>query len=102
VRSEKLLWVRFDRNDYSIPPATVGRELTLIATATEVRIFDGLIEIASHSRSYDQGKRITDKTHTEALLAQKRGAAAGAVDSALRLAVPEVKAFLDAAFPHYR
>jgi transposase len=101
VRSEKLLWVRFDRNDYSIPPAAVGKELTLIATDIEVRLFDGPSEIASHPRSYDQGRRVTDKTHTDALLAQKRGAAAGAVDSALRLAVPEVAAFLDAAFPRY-
>jgi transposase len=102
VRSEKLLWVRFDRNDYSIPPAAVGKELTLIATEIEVRLFDGATAIASHPRSYGQGQRVTDAAHTEALLAQKRGAAAGAVDSALRLAVPEVEAFLDAAFSRYR
>jgi transposase len=102
VRSEKLLWVRFDRNDYSMPPSAVGKELTLIATATEVRLLDGATEIARHARIYDQGRRITDKAHTQALLAQKRGAAAGAVDSALRLAVPEVESFLDAAFPRYR
>jgi len=47
-------------------------------------------------------RRVTDKTHTDALLAQKRGATAGAVDSALRLAVTEVAAFLDAAFPRYQ
>jgi transposase len=102
VRSEKLLWVRFDRNDYSIPPTEVGKELTLCATETEVRLLDGPTEIAAHPRCYDQGERVTDPAHTEALLAQKRGAAASAVDSALRLAVPEVEAFLDAAFPRYR
>jgi hypothetical protein len=102
VRSEKLLWVRFDRNDYSIPPTAVGRELTLIATDVEVRLLDGPTVVASHRRCYDQGERVTDQAHTEALLAQKQGASAGAVDSALRLAVPEVEAFLDAAFPRYR
>lgn len=102
VRSRKTLWVRFDRNDYSIPPAAVGKELTLLATDTEVRLFDGTAEIACHRRSYDQSERLTNPAHTAALLATKRAALAGAVGSPLRLAVPEVEAFLDAAFPHYR
>ena len=29
VRSQKTLWIRFDRNDYSIPPQAVGRDLTV-------------------------------------------------------------------------
>ena len=29
VRSAKTLWVRFDRNDYSIPPDAVGKDLVL-------------------------------------------------------------------------
>lgn len=102
VRSDKLLWVRFDRNDYSIPPAAVGHDLTLVATDVEVRLLDGTTVIARHRRCYDQGERVTDSAHTEALLAHKRGAVAGALDSALRLAVPEVTAFVDAAFPRYR
>jgi transposase len=102
VRSDKTLWVRFDRNDYSIPPAAVGKDLTLLATDTEVRLLDGAAEIACHRRCYDQGQRCTDPAHTAALLARKRAAAARAVDSPLRLAVPEVEPFLDAAFPHYR
>jgi transposase len=103
VRSQKLIWVRFDRNDYSIPPSAVGCELTLVATDTEVRLLAGpALVVASHRRCYDQGQRVTDPTHTQALLTQKRGASASALDSALRLAVPEVTAFVDAAFPHYR
>lgn len=101
VRSRKTLWVRFDRNDYSIPPAAVGKELVLLATDTEVRLFDGTTEIARHRRSYDQGERLTDPAHTAALLSAKRAALAGAVGSSLRLAVPEVEAFLDAAFARY-
>jgi transposase len=102
VGSEKTLWIRFDRNDYSIPPSAVGKELTLLATDTEVRLFDGTAEIACHRRSYDQRERVTDPAHPAALLAIKRGAVASAADSPLRLAVPEVSAFLDAAFPRYR
>jgi transposase len=102
VRSRKTLWVRFDRNDYSIPPSAVGKELTLLASDTEVRLLEGLAEIARHRRSYDQGERVTDPAHTAALLAAKRAALADARDSPLRLAVPEVEPFLDAAFARYR
>jgi transposase len=102
VRSGKTPWVRFDRNDYSIPPGAVGTQLTLIATDTEVRLCDGATEIAGHLRCFGRGQRVTDPAHIQALLAQKRGAAASAIDSALRLAVPEIAAFLDAAFPRYR
>lgn len=102
VRSGKTLWIRFDRNDYSIPPAAVGKELTLRATDTEVRLFDGVAELARHDRCYAQGVRLTDPAHTAALLARKRAARPSAADSPLRLAVPEVEAFLDAAFPTHR
>ena len=102
VRSGKTPWVRFDRNDYSIPPGAVGKQLTLIATDTEIRLCDGATEIACHARCFGRGQRVTDPAHMQALLAQKRGATASAIDSALRLAVPEIAAFLDAAFPRYR
>lgn len=102
VRSAKTLWVRFDRNDYSIPPAAVGKDLVLLAEATRVQIFDGLQEVASHRRSYHQGEQITDPAHAAALLKAKRAARGSAAGSPLRLAVPEVERFLDAAFPRHR
>jgi transposase len=101
VRSAKTLWVRFDRNDYSIPPAAVGKDLVLVATDTSIRIFDGLAEVARHRRSYHQGERLTDPAHTAALLAVKRAAVASADSSPLRLAVPETERFLAAAFPRH-
>jgi len=102
VRSAKTLWVRFDRNDYSIPPSAVGKDLVLVAETTSVRIFEGLQEVASHRRCYLQGEQITDPAHAAALLATKRAARGGAAASPLRLAVPEVECFLDAAFPRHR
>jgi transposase len=102
VSTTKTLWVRFDRNEYSIPPTAVGRELTLYATDTEVRLVDAIREVARHRRSYDQRERLTDPAHIAALLTSKRAALAAAVDSPLRLAVPEVEAFLSAAFPRRR
>ena len=46
VRSRKTIYVRFDLNDYSIPPEAVGRQLTLVASDVTVRILDGSFEIA--------------------------------------------------------
>jgi transposase len=37
VRSAKTIYVRFDLNQYSIPPHTVGRQLTLVASDVAVR-----------------------------------------------------------------
>lgn len=102
VRSAKTLWVRFDRNDYSIPPSAVGKDLVLLAAADHLRIFEGLQEIARHRRCYHQGEQITDPAHAAALLANKRAARGSAAESPLRLAVPEVERFLDAAFPRHR
>src|SRR5713226_912041 len=41
VRSARTIYVRFDLNDYSIPPEAVGRQLSLVASDTQVRILDG-------------------------------------------------------------
>ena len=51
VRSHKTIYVRFDLNDYSIPPEAVGKQLTLVASDTIVRILDGSIELARHTCS---------------------------------------------------
>ena len=95
--SGKTIYVRFDRNDYSIPHTAIEKSLTLLATDTDVRILDGPMEIARHRRSFDAGDRVTDPGHTAALLAWKRNAAATAARSPLLVAVPQASAFLDAA-----
>jgi len=35
--------------DYSIPPEAAGRQLTLVASGTPVRILDGAVEMARHT-----------------------------------------------------
>jgi hypothetical protein len=74
VRSHKTIYVRFDLNDYSIPPDAVGRPLTLAASDTVVRIFDGAVEVARHQRTYDRHQAVLDPAHREALLKVKRKA----------------------------
>lgn len=98
VRSEKMIYVHFDLNDYSIPPSAVGRPLTLVASDTDLRLLDGTVEIARHRRSYDRHERIEDPAHQQALLEDKRKAAGSTRNSRLTSAVPEIEALLDAAF----
>jgi transposase len=98
VRSHKTIYVRFDLNDYSIPPDVVGRALSLAASETTVRILDGSREVARHRRSYDRHLRIEDPAHVEALLAQKQRAHGSTPSTRLSAAVPAAEALLEAVF----
>ena len=98
IRSDKTIYVRFDLNDYSIPPTAVGKHLTLVANPELVRLLDGGQEIARHRRSYDRGERIDDPAHIEALLEQKRKALGATAVGRLGQMVPSTEEFLDAAF----
>jgi len=98
VRSGKTIYVRFDLNDYSIPPAAIGKQLVLAASESTVRILDGNQEIARHRRCYDRRQQILDPAHQEELLKDKRKALGSTRGSRLSNAVPESEALLDAAF----
>jgi len=98
VRSAKTIYVRFDLNDYSIPPGAVGRALSLAASETTVRILDGGRELAQHRRSYDRHQRVEDPVHIETLLEEKRRARGSVPRARLNDAVPAAEAFLEACF----
>jgi transposase len=98
VHSGKTPYIRFDLNDYSIPPQAVGRPLTLVASPCLVRILEGSQEIARHRRSFDRHRRVEDPAHLEALLRQKRKALGSSASGRLACLVPSSQAFLDAAF----
>ncbi|HUK91562.1 MAG TPA: IS21 family transposase [Blastocatellia bacterium] len=98
VRSHKTIYIRFDLNDYSIPPEAVDRTLTVAASPSIVRILDGTAEIARHRRCYDKLRQIEDPNHVEALLKRKRKATASAPTTRLEQAVPDSRQLLDAAF----
>jgi transposase len=100
VCSRKTIYVRFDLNDYSIPPEAVGRQLTLVASDTSVRILNGSAEIARHVRAYDRHRLVLDPAHQEAVLVLKRKAFHSTPGGRLEQLVPESKAFLDLAFSH--
>ena len=98
IHSAKSIYIRFDRNDYSIPPQAVGRPLTLVASDTMVRILDGAQEIARHRRSYDRHQAVLDPEHQQTLLQLKRKALHSTPSGRLALLVPESEVFLDVAF----
>jgi len=98
VCSRKTIYVRFDLNDYSIPPEAVGRPLALVASDTTVRLLDGTVEIGRHLRSYDRQQQVLDPAHQEAVLKLKRKAFHATAAGRLEQVVPESKMLLDLAF----
>jgi hypothetical protein len=98
VRSAKTIYVRFDLNDYSIPPEAVGRQLTLIASDTLVRILEGSVEVARHYRTYDRHQPVLDPAHAQALMKMKRRSFDATPTGRLAFAVPESKVLIDLAF----
>ena len=95
VRSGKTPYVRFDRNLYSIPHTHVRKPLTLLASATRVRILDQQTELARHHRSYDTAQTVEDPAHLEALLAATRQANVHTTRDRLRAAVPATDALFE-------
>jgi transposase len=96
VSAGKTPYVRFDGNDYSIPPTLIRRPLTLLASETTVRVLDGAVEVARHARSYDHGDRVEDPAHLAALTRAKRHAHDLRGRDRLRQACPQAAAFLEA------
>ena len=88
VRSGKTPYVRFDRNLYSIPHTHIRKPLTLVASATRVRILDGHNELTDHHRTYDTGLTVEDPAHLENLLVATRQANVHTTRDRLRAAVP--------------
>jgi hypothetical protein len=95
VSSGKTPYVRFDRNYYSIPHTHVRRPLTLLASATTVRLLAGLEEIARHARSYDTGQTIEHEAHVADLIAATRHDNPSSARDRLRLAVPAAATLLE-------
>jgi transposase len=90
----KTPYVRFDKNDYSVPHSHVRRSLTVLADPDRVRIVDGQQILASHPRSYDKGERIEDPAHIQALVDQKREAHRERATDRLAHAVPASQTLL--------
>lgn len=94
VASGKTPFVRFDLNDYSIPPRLVRVPLTLAASDTRVRILRVTETVAEHARSWDRGQRVQDRSHLDELWERKRHAHALRGRDRLRVACPRADDFI--------
>lgn len=77
VRVGKTPYVRFDKNDYSVPHTHVQRKLMVIAAEDRVRVIDPeqpAVVLADHPRSYDREQRVENPEHLKALVEEKRRA----------------------------
>jgi hypothetical protein len=90
----KTPYVRFDKNDYSVPHTQVRRTLTVLAEPDRVRVVDGQQVLASHCRSYGKGEQIEDPAHIRALVEHKRDARHFRATDRLTAAVPAAQALL--------
>jgi transposase len=94
VSSGKTPYVRFDLNDYSIPPTHVRRPLTVVADPQRVRILDGGEVLAEHPRCYDRDEQVEITAHIDALVEQKRNARQHRETDRLAQAVPASQTLL--------
>src|SRR5271170_2409448 len=98
VRVGKTPYVRFDKNDYSVPHTHVQRSLTVIATEERVRIVDPetpQIVLADHRRTFDRDQRVEQEGHLRALVEEKRRAHQSRGFDRLFSAVPSARTMMD-------
>ena len=77
VRVGKTPYVRFDKNDYSVPHTHVQRHLTVLATDDRVRVVapeEPAVVLADHARTFDRDQQVEAPEHLRELVEQKRRA----------------------------
>jgi transposase len=93
----KTPYIRFDLNDYSVPHTHVRRTLALLADQRTVRILDGAVELARHTRCWDRGQQIEDPAHVQRLVEHKRAARTHRACDRLAQATPAASSLLERA-----
>ena len=98
VRVGKTPYLRFDKNDYSVPHTHVQRNLTVIATDERVRIVDPEHPsevLAEHRRTFDRDQRVEQQVHLRALVEEKRRAHQSRGFDRLFTAVPSARTMIE-------
>lgn len=93
----KTPYVRFERNDYSVPYTHTRKTLLIVADPSEIRVMDGGACIATHPRSYDKGQQIENPAHIETLIQRKRQAREHRGNDRLAHACPASRKLLEQA-----
>lgn len=94
VNVGKTPYVRFDKNDYSIPHCLVRRSVCIVANERTVRILSEGEVVAEHARSYDRRQQIEDPRHIEALVEEKSRARKHRAMDRLSAVCPSSRAIL--------
>jgi transposase len=94
VKVGKTPYVRFDLNDYSVPPTLVRRVLTVMALSDKIFILNSGEVVAEHARSYDKGQQIEREEHIKTLVERKKQAHLHRGQNRLTKAVPNSSALL--------
>jgi len=97
ARVGRTPFVRFDKNDYSLPPEHVRRTVTILAEPDRIRAVVGGEVVAEHARSFDRRATIEDPQHRTELVEVKRRAREGAGMSRLTRSVPAARKMLERA-----
>lgn len=74
-KADKLALVKFESNSYSVPTKYVLRPLLVKATPFQLEIFSAKELVATHVRSYDKDRAVTQLPHYLDLLERKPRAA---------------------------
>ena len=93
IRSGKIPFVRFDKNDYSIPFQLVGQPLSIKADQRSVMISHRGQVVANHSRSFSGGEKIADQQHFKGLLDSRPNGHTVAAKCYLTDMIPEAEEF---------
>jgi len=98
VRVGKTPYVRFDKNDYSVPHTHVQCRLMVIAAEDRVRVVDParMAEVlADDPRTYDRDQRVEQTEHLRALVEEKRRAQQSRGFDRLFSAVPSSRPMME-------
>jgi transposase len=74
VRVGKTPYIRYDLNDYSVPYTLARKTVQVVADLENVRVMNGLTEVACHKRSWDKGAQNENPQHIEELKERKQEA----------------------------
>ena len=75
----KRFRIRFDRNEYSVPPRLIGQTVVVRANDENVAVYLGPKRVAIHRRSYDIAADIEHPSHRREALALKPRASASTI-----------------------
>jgi transposase len=91
----KTPYVRFDKNDYSVPHRLVHETVVVTATPDTVRVLHQGVEVARHRRTYDCRQLVEDASHVEALALEKRAAREHRTLDRVSRAAPSSRALIE-------